>query len=271
MLCTKLQPGSKLRCINAEDYDFMTVDKIYEVISAASNGFCYIDDDGDQLFYNFDSINDIKFELIEKDSTTDIKIGDWVKLKEWESFLEVKEINGFGEKILLIEEGVTSWYDLSLGFIKQGEDVMTEKQEDQKQDNFQVGNVVWDIVYGKGTVSNTEYFIEVDFSWTAELFTKNGVHVATQEHMQEGYNVRTLFFSEPKIEAAVTRPFVPTLVGKKVVIQESGVETTLAEIIEEYIDKIRYKVPEVYSQIYTSYKNKVTAIYEVQSENLLKK
>lgn len=123
MLYTKPQPGSKLRCMNATDYDFMTVDKIYEVISVESNGFCYIDDDGDQLFYNFDSIDDIEFELVEKDSTIDIKIGDWVKLKEWESFLEVKEVNGFGDKILLIEEGVTSWYDLSLGFVKQGEDV----------------------------------------------------------------------------------------------------------------------------------------------------
>lgn len=267
MLYTKPQPGSKLRCINAADYDFMTVDKIYEVISAESNGFCYIDDDGDQLFYNFDSIDDIKFELVEKDSTTDIKIGDWVKLKEWESFLEVKEVNGFGDKILLIEEGVTSWYDISLGFVKQGEDIMTEKQEDQKQDDFQVGDVVWCAMYGKGKVTQISradsYPIRVDYvGGDYNYYSYDGKFQVNGQ--------RTLFFSEPKIEAAVIRPFVPTLVGKKVVVESQSLGMLMAcTVTGETHDMVN--VIDESGDDYRWQKEDVSAIYEVSSENLLKK
>ena len=85
-------------------------------------------------------------------------------------------------------------------------------QNEVKQDEFRVGDVVWCLHYGKGVVSNTESFIEVDYGWTAELYTPSGVHVATQETMPDGYSLRTLFFSEPKIEASVT-PSVCSYVG----------------------------------------------------------
>jgi hypothetical protein len=72
-------------------------------------------------------------------------------------------------------------------------------------------------------------------------------------------------------EGSITRPFVPTLVGKTVVIRELGVECCIAEITEEYEDRIRYTVPGVSNQTYTSMKSKLVTIREVTSENLLKK
>ena len=84
--------------------------------------------------------------------------------------------------------------------------------------------------------------------------------------MDEGAQ-RTLFFSEPKIEASVTRPFVPTLVGKRVVV----------------VPKFDSKVPRLFTvfkedseRIYVTEeghyweKDRIDELYEVQSENLLK-
>ena len=137
-------------------------------------------------------------------------------------------------------------------------------QNEVKQDEFRVGDVVWCLHYGKGVVSNTESFIEVDYGWTAELYTPEGVHVATQEIMPDGYSLRTLFFSEPKIEASVTRPFVPTLVGKRVVVQYFDETWTRHPVVvtAETEEKIFTKNGSVY-------KYDIVKIYEVSSENLL--
>ena len=136
-------------------------------------------------------------------------------------------------------------------------------QNEVKQDEFRVGDVVWCLHYGKGVVSNTESFIEVDYGWTAELYTPEGVHVATQEIMPDGYSLRTLFFSEPKIEASVTRPFVPTLAGKRVVVVHPSA-VRLLTIFKE--DKERIYVTE---EGHYWDKDKIAEIYEVSSENLL--
>ena len=136
-------------------------------------------------------------------------------------------------------------------------------QNEVKQDEFRVGDVVWCLHYGKGVVSNTESFIEVDYGWTAELYTPEGVHVATQETMPDGYSLRTLFFSEPKIEASVTRPFVPTLAGKRVVVVHTSA-VRLLTIFKE--DKERIYVTE---EGHYWDKDKIVGIYEVSSENLL--
>lgn len=131
-----------------------------------------------------------------------------------------------------------------------------------KADEFRVGDEVWCLHYGKGVVSNIESFIEVDYGWTAELYTPEGVHVATQETMPDGYSLRTLYFSEPKIEASVTRPFVPTLVGKRVVVQEPACHDMVINISWE--DQYKFG-----NDNHAFYKEKCVA-FEVSNENLLK-
>ena len=135
-------------------------------------------------------------------------------------------------------------------------------QNEVKQDEFRVGDVVWCLHYGKGVVSNTESFIEVDYGWTAELYTPEGVHVATQETMPDGYSLRTLFFSEPKIEASVTRPFVPTLVGKRVVVKEGA--------RYDVCFKIEFENQETFGGEGYHFRKALVEVYEVSSENLLK-
>ena len=132
-------------------------------------------------------------------------------------------------------------------------------QNEVKPDEFRVGDVVWDLVFGKGSVCKISemayYSIKVEFENGFEKsFTPDG-------KIHEESN-RTLFFSEPKIEASVTRPFVPTLVGKMVVVRQEGCYDVMLNIT--YEDKDRFGDPH-----YTFEKN-ITEVDEVSSENLLK-
>ena len=135
-----------------------------------------------------------------------------------------------------------------------------------KQDEFRVGDVVWCLLNGEGQVISTEndrwsdFNIEVQFKQLEKgetwFYTKDG-------NLNERQN-RTLFFSEPKIEASVTRPFVPTLVGKRVVVVHTSA-VRLLTIFKE--DKERIYVTE---EGHYWDKDKIAEIYEVSSENLLK-
>lgn len=82
----KPQLGSNIRCTNGGGYDFLTVGKVYDVVDADDEGFHYIDDDGEEMCYDFYCTEREEFELVEKEATTDIKIGDFVRLKEWNKF-----------------------------------------------------------------------------------------------------------------------------------------------------------------------------------------
>ena len=132
-------------------------------------------------------------------------------------------------------------------------------QNEVKQDEFRVGDVVWDVVFGKGSIykiSEMAYCsIKVEFENGFERsFTPDGkIHEES---------IRTLFFSEPKIEASVTRPFVPTLVGKRVVVLEYACYPQLFTVGWEDEDKFG---DDTYSCIKANCK-----VYEVSSENLLK-
>ena len=132
-----------------------------------------------------------------------------------------------------------------------------------KPDEFQIGDVVWCLLYGKGVIKsvddqeNSEFPIRVAFESGEETTYKpTGEFYYTLK--------RTLFFSEPKIEASVTRPFVPTLVGKRVVVR--------------YFDKTWARHPvvvtaeteeEIFTKNGSDYKGDIVEIYEVSSENLL--
>ena len=132
-----------------------------------------------------------------------------------------------------------------------------------KPDEFQIGDVVWCLARGKGTVVEIDnygsYPVKVQFPQHSrrDAYTVDGRLEMTSRE-------RTLFFSEPKIEASVTRPFVPTLAGKRVVVVHTSA-VRLLTIFKE--DKERIYVTE---EGHYWDKDKIAAIYEVSSENLLK-
>lgn len=139
-------------------------------------------------------------------------------------------------------------------------------KEQTKVDEFKVGDIVWCLVYGKGEVSSImgssqdyTYPVEVCFAHgDGNWYTLGG-------KLDEDGN-RTLFFSEPKIEARVTRPFVPTLVGKTVILKYfNGSVNGPVTITAEYEDHVSYTNPDN-----TDWKEHLVAIYEVSSKNLLK-
>ena len=131
-------------------------------------------------------------------------------------------------------------------------------QNEVKQDAFRVGDVVWDVVFGKGSVYKISemayYSIKVEFENGFEKsFTPDG-------KIHEESN-RTLFFSEPKIEASVTRPFVPTLVGKRVVVKEPACYDVCIEI--------EFENQETFGGEGYQFRKTLVEVYEVSSENLL--
>ena len=133
-------------------------------------------------------------------------------------------------------------------------------QNEVKQDEFRVGDVVWDVVFGKGSVYKISemvyYSIKVEFeNGFEESFTPDG-------KIHEESN-RALFFSEPKVEASVTRPFVPTLVGKRVVVQYCDGAWHKPVVVTAETEE------EIFTKNGSDYKSDVIAIHEVSSENLL--
>lgn len=78
---------------------------------------------------------------------------------------------------------------------------------EKKECLFKKGQVVWDVVYGKGTVVEIAeysiYPVVVQFSDETMAYSEDGKTYETHG--------RTLFFSEPKIEAATEPVFEPVL------------------------------------------------------------
>lgn len=136
-------------------------------------------------------------------------------------------------------------------------------ENEVKQDEFRVGDVVYCVLYGKGAVTvikhldDTVYPICVEIEDTGEecWYTEDG-------KPYHGAN-RTLFFSEPKVEASVIRPFAPTLVGKRVVVEEHGCNTVCITVEQE--------TRGTFSGGGYGFNKDRVRVYEVSSENLLKK
>lgn len=129
-----------------------------------------------------------------------------------------------------------------------------------KADEFKVGDIVWCTARGKGVVEGIHtaetYPVVVYFdNGDCETYTADG-RISTSDGCP-----RTLFFSEPKIEASVVRPFVPTLVGKKVVVLEYACYPQVFVVTWE--DESMFG-----NDVYKCIKSNST-VYEVSSENLL--
>lgn len=134
-----------------------------------------------------------------------------------------------------------------------------------KPDEFRVGDIVWCLIYGKGKVSSLMGSPE-GYTYPVEVCFENGDgNWYTLDGKLDEAGNRTLFFSEPKIEASVTRTFVPTLVGKTVMVQYCDETWTVKPITitEETFE-------EVFAKDGSEFKSDLLAIYEISSENLLK-
>ena len=132
-------------------------------------------------------------------------------------------------------------------------------QNEVKQDEFRVGDVVWDTVYGKGKV----VFLDDDAQPVKVVYDSGDFNWYTQSgKMSPEMSNRTLFFSEPKIEASVTRPFVPTLVGKRVVLRQKG--------CYDVVMNITFETQDVFGDDEGIFDKSLVEVYEVSLENLLK-
>lgn len=168
------------------------------------------------------------------------KIGDVVEITEESDatgMLDFKDGKGYKvinrhshQEILLQDEGGhIDWYH-GTHFKLKG-DTIVEKKECL----FKEGQVVWDVVYGKGKVVEIAeysiYPVVVQFSDETMAYSEDGKTYETHG--------RTLFFSEPKIEAATEPLFEPTLKeGDKVVCIDKNIEfssgpTAVLTVIEE--------------------------------------
>lgn len=144
-----------------------------------------------------------------------------------------------------IEFGANCWsYPLELAHLAKIEDYPKEISHEDSQIDWQVGQVVWDIMHGKGEVVSiasehgTIYPVEVYFDKSSD----EGVWFTLDGKCYEDCN-RTLFFSEPKIIAETKppkKPFVPTLKkGTDVLIKSKyAAEPTVWVIDAEIEDRI---------------------------------
>jgi hypothetical protein len=131
----------------------------------------------------------------------------------------------------------------------------------QDYDDFKVGDKVWCLMLGAGEVIDIgpragNYPVKVKFgdSWV-ETYTADG-------KINAAWKSRSLFFSEPKIEASVKRPFVPTLVGKTVWVRPGD---AMGKVAGENVDSFWFESGTTY------YKQLVGDVFEVIPENLLEK
>lgn len=120
-------------------------------------------------------------------------------------------------------------------------DLIEEPVEDAAvQDLFKVGQTVWCLIFGKGEVREIEdeddnpypIYVVFESDGGGRSFTKEGKYY-------KGHN-RTLYFSEPKIEAAKQPLFTPTLEGKKVLITDEDGNISTHTVEKETEDKIYF-------------------------------
>ena len=131
-----------------------------------------------------------------------------------------------------------------------------------KPDEFRLGDPVWCLIYGKGEVYSIMNNLQ-DRTYPMEVIFENGDgNWYTLDGKLDEAGNRTLFFSEPKIEASVTRPFIPTLMGKRVVVKEPA--------CYDVCIKIEFEDQETFGGDGFSFRKSLVEVYEVSSENLLK-
>ena len=194
------------------------------------------------------------WNLAKVEETQPFKIGDRVKFKKSsidsgmidateDDVFMVVHINSSREVQIWIT-GYTGWWNID-HFEHVKESAMTNADDamnnaEEQEIKWEVGQEVWDVRYGKGIVDTLlaipcQYPIGVVFAdgGTAS-YTSKGLNRCTDVY-------RSLFFSEPKIEAELfppKKPFTPTLKrGDTVVVEWAGTVQvlTLSEETERQV------------------------------------
>lgn len=110
---------------------------------------------------------------------------------------------------------------------------------------WEVGQEVWDLIFGKGEVISVEEDNCTDFPIRVRFESGRGVERFTKEGEYFTDCKRSLFFSEPVVTAELSPPkkkFKPVLEpGESVVIMNSNTgKAELALVIEENEFSVRY-------------------------------
>lgn len=169
-----------------------------------------------------------------------------LEFKEGES-IEVLNLRVEGSKNQVL---VYNPYDLKTHWYAESHFKLKESTVESNENHFKVGQVVWDVVYGKGEVvivlqTGLKYPVVVEFVDGKRLFTEDG-------KLDEHY-ARTLFFSEPKIIAETKPPFVPTLqVGTPVILTKFDVTSQMipAWVTKETEDSVIVATTDIVNKMF---------------------
>ena len=151
------------------------------------------------------------------------KVGDIVEITEESSATGMLDfVDGKGYTVeavddttnavmLLNESWVARWYHCAHFRLKEG--VKLEKKECL----FKEGQVVWDLLKGKGVVKTSYHYVQ---SYPVKVVFEDGDYdyYTDDGKLEPEDKCRRLFFSEPKIEAATEPLFEPTLKAGMIVV-----------------------------------------------------
>lgn len=190
------------------------------------------------------------------------KAGDVVEITEVSDatgMLDFKKGKGYTVELyaggmvnVVNESGKLGWYSKHHFKLK-------EKEEKKVETLFKEGQVVWDVVYGKGVVvdilENHSYPVVVEFEEGVVSYTNDGRTCKTHG--------RTLFFSEPKIEAATEPLFEPVLKkGQPVILTRLGLDVQMLTgwVHEEHQKDIEIRTA---NDLYITYSKDKWAVHYV--------
>ena len=128
---------------------------------------------------------------------------------------------------------------------------------------FKEGQTVWCLIYGKGKVEQVDYY-----------FTTYPVGVVFDNEKEGSYtkdgrfdlsSARTLFFSEPKVEALTEAPFEPELKSKRALLRFVTRPIVVEAIIhDETKDTITYST--VCSNVQHTIQKSIVTYTEVEED-----
>lgn len=120
--------------------------------------------------------------------------------------------------------------------------------QDIEETDFRVGDKVWCVVNGEGVVeSDTGGSYSYGCAYPVIVkFENNKIRTYTLTgKLDITHKYRSLFFSEPKVEAKTTRPFKSDLIGRIVVMMKINeafeTSTYVSEVIDEDKENIKLK------------------------------
>lgn len=183
------------------------------------------------------------------------KIGDIVEITDESDATGMLDfVKGKGYTVELYAGGMVNVVNESgkLGWYSKHHFKLKEKEEKKVETLFKEGQVVWDLRNGRGVVeeiTNDERYPvkvrfdlkEMDGGEITDHYTADGRYVNTQ-------TVRSLYFSEPKIEAATEPVFEPVLKKGDVIIavDKNGERATLVLTVtgedEHFVKTVEYGV-----------------------------